>query len=131
MGLQEVDWEVEMAFVIGRRGKHIKVIIGSVPPKLSSVILPADKVSCIFTRVPLSGGRGPVLRGRVHRRQRRQRTWLADEAQWEAVATGKNLWQFLSFGTCVSHHRLPERWEGKHGSENRTAVTQWKQMFVV
>lgn len=24
--LQEVDWEVEMAFVIGRRGKHIKVI---------------------------------------------------------------------------------------------------------
>lgn len=31
MGLQEVDWEVEMAFVIGRRGKHIKVVIGSAP----------------------------------------------------------------------------------------------------
>ncbi len=25
--LQEVDWEVELAFVIGRKGKHIKVVI--------------------------------------------------------------------------------------------------------
>ncbi len=25
--LQEVDWEVELAFVIGRKGKHIKVYI--------------------------------------------------------------------------------------------------------
>ncbi len=24
--LQEVDWEVELAFVIGRKGKHIKVV---------------------------------------------------------------------------------------------------------
>lgn len=47
MGLQEVDWEVEMAFVIGRWGKHIKVVIGST--LLSPVILPADKVSCIST----------------------------------------------------------------------------------
>lgn len=28
--LKEVDWEVELAFVIGRRGKHIKVSITSV-----------------------------------------------------------------------------------------------------
>lgn len=25
LSLKEVDWEVELAFVIGRRGKHIRV----------------------------------------------------------------------------------------------------------
>lgn len=28
---KEVDWEVELAFVIGRRGKHIKVSITTSP----------------------------------------------------------------------------------------------------
>lgn len=31
-GLKEVDWEVELAFVIGRRGKHIKVSIMTLAP---------------------------------------------------------------------------------------------------
>lgn len=41
--LKEVDWEVELAFVIGRRGKHIKVSItasmkAAVPSSCSDLI---------------------------------------------------------------------------------------------
>lgn len=80
-----------MAFVIGRRGKHIKVIIDTALLQAPRVDLPSDEASCNSPRLPFSGGRGSVLRGRVHRRQRRQCTRLADEAQWEAVAAGKNV----------------------------------------
>lgn len=34
--LKEVDWEVELAFVIGRRGKHIKV---SITASMKAVVL--------------------------------------------------------------------------------------------
>lgn len=91
----------------------------------SPAILPVDKVSYVSPRLPFPGGRSSVLRGRVHRRQRRQRTWLADEAQWEAVAAGKNIRHFLSFGACVGHHGLPERWAGKHENRN-SSNCQWK-----
>lgn len=67
--------------------------------------------SCI-SRPPSFSGRGSsLLRGWLHSGQWRQRTRLADEAEREAVAAGKNVWHFLPSGTCVGNHGLSERWE--------------------
>ena len=102
---KEVDWEVELAFVIGRRGKHIKVSITTSPLRVTIFWCFGEA-----SRDSRSGGRRPLLRGRVHCGQWRQRTRLADEAQREAVAAGKNLWQLLSAGPCISNNRRCERW---------------------
>lgn len=40
LNLQEVDWEVELAFVIGRKGKHIKVVkVSCISPSVDICIL--------------------------------------------------------------------------------------------
>lgn len=70
-----------------------------------------------------SGGGRSVLRGRVHRGQWRQRPWLADEAQREAVAAGKNIRQLLPSRPCLSNHRRGERWETTRG-RSRTSDTE-------
>lgn len=56
------------------------------------------------------GGGCSLTCGRVHGGQWRQRPWLADEAEWEAVAAGKNLWHVLSAGTCPGHYWQCEGW---------------------
>lgn len=70
-----------------------------------------------------SGGRRPLLRRWFHRGQWRQRPRLADEEEREAVAAGKNLWQLLSPGPCVSDHRRNKRWAPQNHS--------WISIFVV
>lgn len=71
---------------------------------------------------PLSlQGRGCyVLRGRFHRCQRCQRTWLADETQREPVAAGKNLWQLLSSRPCLSDHLRCDGWEREGETQDKT-----------
>lgn len=72
--LKEVDWEVELAFVIGKRGKHI--MVSSIT---SYLVLSWGAVLQIFCFCR-SGGRCPLLRRWFHRGQWRQRPRLADEA---------------------------------------------------
>lgn len=77
-------------------------------------VRPPDFVPPIKLQFPpfwCSGGRRSLLRGWLHCGQWRKRTWLADEAQREAVAAGKNVWQLLSSWPCISHHRCCARWE--------------------
>lgn len=107
--LKEVDWEVELAFVIGRRGKHIKVSVTTPPLMFDAPLKHLHRLH--FHSSCCSGGRCSLLRGRVHCGQWRQRARLADEAQREAVAAGKNVWQLLSSRPCLSNNRRCERWE--------------------
>lgn len=81
----------------------------------TSLLKPSDIVSHRWTcisRPPSFPGRScSLLCGRLYSGQWRQRTRLADEAEWEAVAAGKNVWQFLPYGTCAGNHGLSQRWE--------------------
>lgn len=82
---------------------------------------PSDYVSLVklyFHSSCCSGGRGSLLRGWVHCGQWCYRTRLADEAQREAVAAGKNVWQLLPSRPCISNHRRCERWAGTRNHKN-------------
>ncbi|TWW60130.1 Fumarylacetoacetate hydrolase domain-containing protein 2 [Takifugu flavidus] len=102
---EEVDWEVELAFVIGRRGKHIKVGIAARPLTRSC----EGGVLQSFHSRP-SGGRRPLLRRRFHGRQRRQRArdWQMKRngKQW---LLGKTFDSFCPLGPAVDPHNLALR----------------------
>ena len=109
-----MDYEVELAFVISKRGKHIKVLYNYYYI-IIIIIMKVDEDRCIhtpsnyFVVLSRAGVRGHVPRGWLHGGPRCECQGLADAQERQAVAAGQDLRHLLSPRARPGHHLNPLR----------------------